>query len=121
MYFDNYFSSALLVKHLALNKVLCCGTIRTNRKYLPTMKGNKELNNGDFDYYISNQDIVCKNGWIIELSMLFPISVELKAIKFLEPKKMGQRNDLAVRKLSMITVSTVVESVRLISIVLSME
>ena len=85
------------------------------------MKGNKELNHGDFDYYISNQDIVCKNGWIIELSMLFPISVELNAIKFLEPKKMDQRNDLAVRKLSMITISTLVELVRLISIVPSME
>ena len=34
---------------------------------------------------------------------------------------MGQRNDLAVRKLSMITISTWVEWIRLISIVPSME
>ena len=42
-------------------------------------------------------------------------------MKSLEPKKMGQRNDLAVRKLSMITISTWVEWIRLISIVPSME
>ena len=57
MYFDNYFSSVPLEKYLALNKVLCCRTIRTNHKHLPTMKSDKELNCGDFDYRISNQDM----------------------------------------------------------------
>ena len=41
--------------------------------------------------------------------MLFPISMELNAMKFLEPKKMSQRNDLAVWKLLMITISIWVE------------
>ena len=57
VYFDNYFSSVPLEEYLALNKVLCCGTIRTNHKHLPTMKGDKELNCGDFDYCIANQDM----------------------------------------------------------------
>ena len=57
VYFDNYFSFVPLADYLALNKVLCCGTICTNRKYLPTIKGDKELNRVDFDYRISNQDI----------------------------------------------------------------
>ena len=57
VYFDNYFSSVQLAKYLGLNKVLSSGTICTNRKCLPTMKGDKELNLGDFDNRISNQDI----------------------------------------------------------------
>lgn len=57
VFFDHYVSSVPLAKYLALNKVLYYETIRTNRKYLATMKGDKELNRGDFNYCILNQDI----------------------------------------------------------------
>lgn len=58
VYFDNYFSSVPLAEYLLMNKVFCCGTIRQNRKYLPSnLKSDKELTRGEFDYRVSNHDI----------------------------------------------------------------
>ena len=55
--FYNYFPSVPFAEYLALTKVFCCGTIRTNLKNLPNMKSDKKLNRGDFDWRILNQDI----------------------------------------------------------------
>ena len=60
------------------------------------MKGNKELNCGDFDYCILNQDMAVYKWIDNEAVKVIPISMELNAMKLLQPKKMGQRNDLAV-------------------------
>jgi hypothetical protein len=35
VYIDNYFTSVPLMEYLLSIKVLCCGTLRINRKYLP--------------------------------------------------------------------------------------
>ena len=35
VYFDNYFTSVPLAEFLLAHKVLCCGTIRKTKKYLP--------------------------------------------------------------------------------------
>ena len=59
VYFDNYYSSVPLAEYLLLQKVLCCGTIRSNRKYLPQdLKHDKDLKRGDFDSRVSTQGII---------------------------------------------------------------
>ena len=58
VYFDNYFSSIPLAEYLLANNTYCCGTIRTNRKFLPTnLKTDKELQRGEFDSRVSNHGI----------------------------------------------------------------
>lgn len=45
VYFDNYFSSALLIQKLKIEKTLDCGTTRINRKRLPLERtSDKQLN-----------------------------------------------------------------------------
>ena len=62
VYFDNYYSSVPLVEYLLLHKVFCCGTIRSNRKYLPKdLKRDKTLKRGDSDSRVSAHSIVVHN------------------------------------------------------------
>lgn len=50
IYFDNYFSSLPLVQKLKLENTLACGTIRPNRKGLPTeMCIDKQMKRGEHD------------------------------------------------------------------------
>ena len=59
VYFDNYFSSVPLVEYLKTENIFACGTIRSNRKYLPSnLTTDKVMNRGDFDYRVSSQEIV---------------------------------------------------------------
>ena len=59
VYFDNYYSSVPLLEYLLLHKVFCCGTIRSNRKYLPKgLKRDKTLQHGDSDSRVSAQGSV---------------------------------------------------------------
>ncbi|MCP4923780.1 MAG: hypothetical protein GY915_07110, partial [bacterium] len=56
--FDNYFSAVPLVEHLKANGVQACGTIRPDRKYLPTnLMSEKSMERGQADYRVSDQDI----------------------------------------------------------------
>ncbi len=58
VYFDNYFSAVPLVEHLKANGVQACGTIRPDRKYLPTnLMSEKSMERGQADYRVSDQDI----------------------------------------------------------------
>ena len=51
MYLDNYFTSVPLFEHLKNASVGVCGTIKTNRKFLPThLKQDQTMKRGDFDY-----------------------------------------------------------------------
>ena len=59
VYFDTYYSSIPLAEYLLLEKVFCCGTIRSNRKYLPKdLKCDKDLKRGDSDSRVSAQGII---------------------------------------------------------------
>lgn len=50
VYFDNYFSSTLLIQKLKVEKTLGCGTIRINQKGLPSeITSDKTLNRGNHD------------------------------------------------------------------------
>lgn len=59
VYFDNFFSSVPLLEKLKCEQTFACGTIRTNKKYLPkNMQNNDKLmKRGDWDYRFSSQDI----------------------------------------------------------------
>ena len=63
VYLNNYFTSIPLLEHLKNVGVCACGTIKANRKFLPThLKQDKTMQRGDFDYRATN-DIVSHN-WI---------------------------------------------------------
>jgi hypothetical protein len=57
LFIDNYFTSYPLFQNLMKKKIYACGTIRSNRKYLPNFLPDKNLKRGDFDYYVSNHNI----------------------------------------------------------------
>ena len=58
VYFDNYFTSVPLAEFLLAHKVLCCGTIRKTKKYLPKdMTPDSKLKRGDFDYRVSKSGL----------------------------------------------------------------
>lgn len=58
VYFDNFFTTIRLLEKLKLENTLACGTIRSNRKYLPKgMIIDKKLKRGDFDHKTSNTGI----------------------------------------------------------------
>ncbi|MGH0142441.1 UNVERIFIED_CONTAM: hypothetical protein FKN15_021211 [Acipenser sinensis] len=59
IYFDNYFTSVLLLQDMKAKGLHCCGTVRANRKHLPTLKSEKELKRGDSDFTVSSDGISC--------------------------------------------------------------
>lgn len=56
--FDNYFASVPLMKHLYDNQIYACATIRSDRKYLPTLEDAKNMKRGDFDYSVSEGNVI---------------------------------------------------------------
>jgi hypothetical protein len=50
LYFDNFFTSSELLKLLKEKKIFACGTVRCDRKDLPTdLKKDKEMERGEID------------------------------------------------------------------------
>ncbi|XP_004211335.1 piggyBac transposable element-derived protein 3-like [Hydra vulgaris] len=59
VYIENYFTSVPLLEYLFSHHVMCCGTLRIYRKYLPkNLCKDKNLKRGDFDYRVSKDNIV---------------------------------------------------------------
>ena len=59
VYVDNFFTSVPLMEYLLSHKILCCGTLHTNKKYLPkNLSRDSDLNHGKCDYRVSEDDIV---------------------------------------------------------------
>ena len=50
VYFDNFFNSVPLMDFLREKNVSACGTVRSNRKGLPSLRKEKEMEKGEFDY-----------------------------------------------------------------------
>lgn len=51
VYFDNFFSSPLLVKELMFKNINGCGTVRANRKNFPkTFTEDKKMKRGDYEW-----------------------------------------------------------------------
>ena len=55
IFFDNYFNSPMLIQKLHEQGLYGLGTVRSNRKHLPEMKKDKDMNRGD------HQIKFCKN------------------------------------------------------------
>ena len=55
---DNFFSSLDLFEYLKAHGVYACGTVRPNRVGLPKLANDKDLNRGEFDYEVSDQNII---------------------------------------------------------------
>ena len=59
VYADSFFTFVPLMEYLSSNKVLCCGTTRTNKKYIPkNLAKDQVLERGAFDHRVSKNDIV---------------------------------------------------------------
>lgn len=52
LYFDNYFTSYPLMTFLKSKNIHACGTVNMTRKYLPTLKLDKELKTGEYDWRV---------------------------------------------------------------------
>ena len=50
IYADNFFSSIPLAKYLSEKDIGYCGTIRSNRKYIPDFTNDKSMKQGDSDW-----------------------------------------------------------------------
>ena len=57
VFFDHFFSSLPLLERLKALNILACGTIRTNRKDLPSLAPDKSLKRGEFDYHSTSNGI----------------------------------------------------------------
>ena len=61
VYLDNYFTSIPLLEHLKNVGVRACGTVKANRKVLPThLKQDKIMQSGYFDNRVANDIIFHK-------------------------------------------------------------
>lgn len=54
IYFDNFFTSVGLLHHLAEKNIYACGTVNPSRKNLPTLKDDKLLKRGEYDWSTSD-------------------------------------------------------------------
>jgi hypothetical protein len=59
IYFDNYFASIALVQKCKLTGLASCGTVRSNRKCIPTLKDDRELGRGEHDWSHRSDGIAC--------------------------------------------------------------
>lgn len=50
MYFDNYFTSYSLITFLKTKNIHACKTVNITQKYLPTLKIDKQLKQGEYDW-----------------------------------------------------------------------
>lgn len=57
VYMDNFFSSNILYEKLLVKKIYACGTVRYNRKFLPTLIRDNQLQRGDYDWATSNRGL----------------------------------------------------------------
>jgi len=64
VYMDNFFSSNILFENLLTKKIYACGTVRTNRKFLPTLTRDNQLQRDKYDWATSNKGLAfykCKD------------------------------------------------------------
>ncbi|XP_046984410.1 piggyBac transposable element-derived protein 3-like [Schistocerca americana] len=59
VYFDNFFTSVSLLQKLKDDRLFACGTIRSHRKGLSTLKTDKELQRGECDWSVRSVGIAC--------------------------------------------------------------
>lgn len=59
-YFDNFFTTTNLLLTLQERQIYSCGTVRANRKNLPSgLKADKAMSRGDFDWSVHKGKVSC--------------------------------------------------------------
>jgi len=72
--FENYITSICLLEKLKLENTFACGTIRSNRKGIPSLAQDKTLERGMYDFKTSCLDITIykwKDNRIVHLASNF--------------------------------------------------
>ncbi|KAM7293048.1 piggyBac transposable element-derived protein 4 [Ixodes scapularis] len=59
VFFDNYFTSYGLLKDLREQGIYACGTVNHNRKHLPKLQADKEMERGNADWSVSDESVCC--------------------------------------------------------------
>jgi len=57
LFFDNYFTSYPLMLYLKSKNIHACGTINLSRKHLPSLKSDKDLKLGEYNWSVDQGDI----------------------------------------------------------------
>lgn len=57
VFFDNYFTSVPLLEKLRVEETWACGTVRSNRKGLPSLVEDKTLKRGEYDCSFSSTGV----------------------------------------------------------------
>ena len=61
VFFDNFFTSPNLMLKLFEDGIYATGTIRSNRKHMPTFKADKQMKRGEHDWSVIQ--FLQQNGW----------------------------------------------------------
>ncbi|GFU54491.1 piggyBac transposable element-derived protein 4 [Trichonephila clavipes] len=100
LFFDNYFTSYDLLKHLETQNIIACGTMNMSRKNLPkNLLEDKKMKRGDFDWSVSNDDIACikwKDKRIIHI--LATLGEATKSCEIKRKEKDGEKLKWHARK-----------------------
>lgn len=97
VYFDNYFNSLSLLRKLRKENIYACGTIRKNRKELPTdLKIDKLLKRGESDWRITDDGISCLK-WIDKRTVLMASNFHRPDLTetVMRKKKNGEKEEIS--------------------------
>ena len=83
MFFDNYFTSPTLLVKLLEMGIYATGTVRANRKHIPILKQDKEMKQGEHNWFSTNHLSAIK--WMDNKSVIL-------LSNYLNPKEMQQIN-----------------------------
>ncbi|CAH1974499.1 unnamed protein product [Acanthoscelides obtectus] len=97
VYFDNYFTSLMLLRQLKLDKIYACGTIRQNRVGIPTdVKEDKASKRGESDFRVTDDGITfCKwkDKRVVAMASNFHMPGIIETVE--RKKKDGERETIA--------------------------
>ena len=83
MFFDNYFTSPTLLVKLLEMGIYATGTVRAYRKHIPILKQDKEMKQGEYNWFSTNHLSAIK--WMDNKSIIL-------LSNYLNPKEMQQIN-----------------------------
>ena len=90
LYFDNYFSSPALVKELYEQGIYAIGTVRKDRKNMPTLKEDKAMKRGEIDFHFSDDVTALKwydNKAVTLISTNIPSSKNVTVVQRRQKKQ----------------------------------
>ena len=91
VYFDNFFNSPKLIEKHFHKGIYDIGTVRANRKQIPKMIDEKQMERGDSEFLFSGNTMVCK--WMDNRSVLLLSSSleEMNDVLSVQRKEKGSK------------------------------